>query len=164
MSFNAFGRRWSIWVIVVALLIVVAGFIILAALAWLVKPAGTALANTTPMFTVIPAPTSTPMALPGADLTATPTPSSLVVNGVGVGMYVQISGTEGDGLRLRSGPGTDYPPRFLGHESEVFKVMDGPKDANGYTWWYVVTPMDESRSGWAVAKYLSVVAAPTGTP
>jgi len=98
---------------------------------------------------------------PDAIASATPTPQSLIVGGIGVGMYVQITGTEGDGLRLRSGAGTTNPPRFLGREAEVFQVRDGPKDADGYTWWYLVTPYDESRSGWAAANFLAVVTEPT---
>ena len=76
---------------------------------------------------------------------------------MGIGAYVQIYGTGGDGLRLRAGPGTDNPPLFLGKESEVFQIKNGPKESGGFTWWYVVAPYDESRKGWAVQNYLSVV-------
>jgi hypothetical protein len=71
-----------------------------------------------------------------------------------VGAYVQISGTEKDGLRLRAGPGTSYNQLFLGMEAEVFKVTDGPESANGFSWWYLVAPYDTSRSGWAASDYL----------
>ena len=107
--------------------------------------------------TVIPAPppTSTP-----SGPTATPTAGpGQIEGGIGVGMFVQISGTGGDGLRLRSGPGTDQSPIFLGMEAEVFKVMDGPKSAGGMTWWYLEAPYDAKRAGWAAASYLKVVAA-----
>jgi hypothetical protein len=162
MSFQLFGRRWSILVPLLALLVVIGLCLILALLVWASKPENKA-ASPSAVFTVIPAPSSTPLALPGVDATSQATPNSQVVNGIGVGMYVKITGTEGDGLRLRSGPGTSAPPRFLGHESEVFQVKDGPREADNYTWWYLVTPMDESRSGWAAAKFLSVVAAPSET-
>jgi hypothetical protein len=39
-------------------------------------------------------------------------------------------------------------------------VEDGPKDVDGFTWWYLVGPYDASRRGWAVSNYLSVVQNP----
>ena len=114
----------------------------------------------TQLFTVIPAPSITspviaPTLLPGQD--STPEPTAVPSGEMGIGAYVQIYGTGGDGLRLRAGPGTDNPPLFLGKESEVFQVKDGPKESGGFTWWYLVAPYDESRKGWAVQNYLSVV-------
>jgi len=111
-------------------------------------------------LTVIPAPTSTPI----VTATATPGPLSgtptVPVGVIAVGVYVQISGTGGDGLRLRSAPGLTGEQLFLGDEAEVFLVRDGPTEANGYTWWYLVAPYDEARAGWAAANFLSVVPAP----
>jgi hypothetical protein len=113
---------------------------------------------------VIPAPTAT---VPAPTMTVPPqlTPTSLVPPSpppgvIAVGAYVQISGTGGDGLRLRTEPGLDNEVRILGSESEVFQVEDGPKDIDGYTWWYLVGPYDSSRRGWAVSNYLSVVQSP----
>ena len=36
-------------------------------------------------------------------------------------------------------------------------MRDGPQIINDITWWYLVTPLDESRNGWAAADYLSLV-------
>ncbi len=92
---------------------------------------------------------------------ATATPSEMVPAGGGeaiaVGVYVQIVGTGGDGLRLRDQPGLGGKVLLLGSEWEVFRVEDGPRDADGYTWWYLVGPFDETRRGWAVANYLQVI-------
>ncbi|MGC8855692.1 MAG: SH3 domain-containing protein, partial [Anaerolineae bacterium] len=77
-----------------------------------------------------------------------------------LGSFVQISGTEGEGLRLRSAPGLSSDQLFLGYDSEVFEVRDGPRQADGYIWWYLVAPYDETRAGWAAADYLSVVPSP----
>jgi hypothetical protein len=77
-----------------------------------------------------------------------------------VGAYVQVTGTGGDGLRLRSEPGLDSDVRMLGLEGEVFVVQEGPQDADDYTWWYLVGPFDETRRGWAVANFLQVVQNP----
>jgi hypothetical protein len=73
---------------------------------------------------------------------------------------VQISGTGGDGLKMRSGPGVSSDTIFLGMEAEVYLVKDGPKLADGYTWWYLQAPYDTTRTGWAASKYLTIVASP----
>jgi hypothetical protein len=71
-----------------------------------------------------------------------------------VGSIVAVYGTEGDGLRLRAAPSTSGTIRVLGGESEVFTVQDGPVEADGRTWFYIVSPSDATRAGWAVADYL----------
>ena len=112
-------------------------------------------------LTMLPAPTQTPNA------TATFTPDPLLVgtptlppNTIGVGAYVQISGTEGEGLNIRATPGVNADPLFLGYDEEVFLVKDGPKEADGYAWWYLVAPYDETRAGWAASDFLAVVPNP----
>ncbi|MBE0699415.1 MAG: hypothetical protein IH586_21035 [Anaerolineaceae bacterium] len=154
--------RVNIWVILAAML-VAGGLIVVIVLALFLSPTpAPADINPGAVLTIIPAPT--PTATPTMVLetpTATAPPS---VGGVSVGSYVQISGTEGQGLRLRSGPGTGNPPRFLGMDAEVFQVKDGPKDSDGFTWWYLEAPYDPERSGWAASSFLTVVNNPTETP
>jgi hypothetical protein len=111
-------------------------------------------------LTMIPAPTHTPdvTVVPTNDpLIATPTPSA---NTIAIKGYVQIKGTEGQGLRIRSSPGLNADTVFRGEEAEVFVVHDGPQTADGYTWWYLVAPYDETRAGWAAADFLAVVPSP----
>ena len=110
-------------------------------------------------LTMIPAPTHTPAAtaIPTIDPLATPVIDQTVIN---IDGYVQITGTGSDGLRIRSAPGLTSETVFRGEESEVFLVKDGPQSADGYTWWYVVAPYDDTRAGWAAAEFLAVVPAP----
>jgi hypothetical protein len=75
-------------------------------------------------------------------------------------MYVQISSTGGSGLRLHAEPGTSSKALFLGMESEVYLVQDGPQQKDGFTWYYLVAPYDKSRSGWAASNYLVVIQKP----
>lgn len=125
------------------------------------RPANAPVTSAQVEFTVIPAPSLTPTLPAGEGLQTTPTPSEgAMVGGIAVGMYVQISGTGGDGLRLRIGPGTTNDPVFLGMEAEVFQVVEGPKIADGFTWWFLQAPYDNGRKGWAASKYLTVVANP----
>ena len=110
-------------------------------------------------LTMIPAPTHTPnvTAAPTNDPLKTPT---LAAGTIGVGGYVQINGTEGEGLRIRVTPGLNSETVFRGEEAEVFLVKDGPQTADGYTWWYLVAPYDETRAGWSAADFLAVVPSP----
>ena len=108
--------------------------------------------------TVIPAPTLTSGAPPTP--TIDPFAPTLAPTGIALGNYVQITGTNGEGLRIRSEPGLNSNPVFLGFDSEVFIVQDGPRSVDGYTWWYLVTPLDQSRAGWAAADFLTYIPPP----
>ena len=107
-------------------------------------------------LTVIPLPTATlKISTPTIDPNLTAQPNKIAINS-----YVQISGTGTDGLRIRSAPGLNSDTVFRGEESETFLVKDGPQQADGYTWWYMVAPYDSTRAGWAAANFLAVVPSP----
>ncbi|HSL42371.1 MAG TPA: hypothetical protein VK897_02995 [Anaerolineales bacterium] len=147
------------WVIIGAL--VLAGFLILitAIAIGLTAAAPTSDIGFVPAnLTVIPAPTGTSGAppTPTIDPFATPTAPA----GIAIGNYAQITGTEGQGLRIRAAPGLDGEFQFLAYDSEVFVVQDGPREVDGYVWWYLVAPYDETRVGWAAADFLTYVPAP----
>jgi hypothetical protein len=111
-------------------------------------------------LTIIPAPTHTPDVTPVPVIDPNLVTPTLAPNTIGVGIYVQISGTEGEGLRIRSAAGLNGDTVFFGGESEVFFVKDGPQTADEHTWWYLVAPYDETRAGWAAADFLVVVPSP----
>jgi len=121
----------------------------------------TELSAVTPALTLIPAPTSTPhlLAFPPSlenmAVTSTPLPGEIAV-----GVYVQIDGTGGDGLHLRLEPGLNNQPIALGYDTEIFQVLDGPRQVNGRTWWLLASPYDAARSGWAVEDYLAIISSP----
>ena len=104
------------------------------------------------LVNIVLAPTETPTpATPTAMVSPTPIPAE---GNIYQGGIVQITGTGGDGLRLRFTPGLDSNVRLLGAEGEIFQVMDGPEQVDGYTWWYLENPQDRARRGWAVAEFL----------
>lgn len=110
-----------------------------------------------PVVTVVVRPTATAViiASPTTTATETPTPAATFEPGrLSIGGLAEVSGTEGDGLRLRQDPSTTGTIRLLGSESEVFIIQDGPVEADGRTWFYLVSPSDAARAGWAVADYL----------
>ncbi len=106
-------------------------------------------------LTVIPAPTGTSSAPPTP--TVDPFASPTLPAGIAIGNYVQITGTEGQGLRIRAEPGLDGSFQFLAYDSEVFIVQDGPREVDGYVWWYLAAPYDETRVGWAAADFLTYI-------
>lgn len=122
-----------------------------------VEPAlvvGTAFLYVTEASTITPT-------LPPEAVIPTAEPSSAASgDSIRLEAYVQISGTGGTGLRLRSEPGLNGSVLVLGGDGEVFVVKDGPRQVDGYEWWYLVGPYDEKRAGWAVANYLLVVQNP----
>jgi hypothetical protein len=122
------------------------------------RPPRTKVVAVTAALTVIPSsstvtPTSMEV-LPTDQPNSTPT---LQPGSIGIGVFVQVSGTGGDGLRLRKEPGLSSEMQFLGLDGELFQVGDGPVDQDGYTWWFVIGSYDETRQGWAAADFLEVV-------
>jgi hypothetical protein len=91
--------------------------------------------------------------------TMTPTydPAATGQSGIKTGLYIQITGTDGAGLNIRSNPGTSSEALFVANESEVFRVVGGPTDLDGYVWWQLTAPYDKSRQGWAAEKYLHII-------
>jgi hypothetical protein len=108
--------------------------------------------------TVIPAPTGTSGAPPTPTIDPFATPTSPA--GMAIGNYVQITGTEGQGLRIRAEPGLGGEFQFLAYDSEVFVIEDGPREVDGYVWWYLSAPYDETRVGWAASDFLTYIPEP----
>lgn len=123
-------------------------------------------APATPLITVVPlpSPTATPAVTPAPTAGPTealpPTPLPGVDPGIRTGQLVQVSGTEGEGLRLRSAPGLSAAVNLVALESEVFEVRGGPQEADGYVWFYLVNPFSSSETGWAVASFLRPLDSP----
>jgi hypothetical protein len=91
---------------------------------------------------------------PGSPPQATHTPESIQpAAGIAVGGRVQVE-TNGSTLRSRDVPGlsgtivTNFEPGAL------LQVLDGPVDADGYTWWKVSNGID---TGWSAADFMSPV-------
>ena len=134
----------------------------LLGLLWATRSASSALKQSTAVMNLIPAETTVApgQGSPGPASQTQTVPPSPPPGVIAVGAYVQITGTAGAGLRFREQPGLEAPVLMLGAEAEVFRVEEGPQDADGYVWWYLVGPYDPARHGWAVANYLEVVQNP----
>jgi len=154
-----FQQLFNRWVILGALIFAGLLILITAASIGLITPRQTSSVGFVPAdLTVIPASTSTSSAPPTP--TIDPFAPSPTPTGLAVGNYAQITGTEGQGLRIRATPGLDGEFVFLGYDSEVFVIKDGPQTVDGYIWWYLAAPYDETRAGWAASDFLSFIQAP----
>lgn len=109
-------------------------------------------------LTILPAPTGTTRPLPPTltPVWPTPTPSPAFLGEFRPGVYVKVA-TRGSALRIRAEPHLNAPPLFLAFDEEVFQIADGPRQADGYWWWYLTASYDASRAGWAVQDYLIVI-------
>jgi hypothetical protein len=110
------------------------------------------------VITLIPYPTATPTAVSIPDaIQQTPIIGS---EGLQIGKIVRIANSVNDGLNLRFAPGVNNPSRFLALGGEKYLIMDGPVNADGYTWWNLAAPGDPSLNGWAVGDFLEVITSP----
>jgi hypothetical protein len=70
------------------------------------------------------------------------------------GEQVVVTGTQGQGLRVRDYPSLGSSILFLADEDENFVILGGPVDADEYRWWFFESDTDDSRRGWGVENYL----------
>lgn len=94
-------------------------------------------------------------ALPTVAFTNTPIPLS-------VGVRVIVANVGDQELNVRNVAGvTSSEILFRSAEGTEFSIVDGPQQADGFTWWRIQDTISQ-QSGWAVANYLQVLEAGTG--
>jgi hypothetical protein len=152
----------SIWVVAGAILVGISLLIGSLAVAWFTKPPQSPPAPATAVINLIAVPSATPTVILPTSIPPTPTATTPAGGGGSFtgGNSVQITGTGGDGLRLRSEPGLQSQVLFLAFEGEIFTIQDGPRSSDGYEWYFLVAPYDPNIRGWAAANFLQNVPAP----
>ncbi len=107
---------------------------------------------------LLPTGTSAPVlptvAPPAQSDVATPTAQPTATGGLAVGDKAQVAGTSGV-LNMRDGAGTGFKIVASLREGAIVEILDGPKEANGYTWWQVRN--DAGTVGWAAGDWLKKV-------
>lgn len=103
---------------------------------------------TLPSLTASPAvpPTDT-VVLPGITPVDTPGPG-----GIRPGALVVVQGTAGAGLNLREQPSTGAKVSGKAREGTTLTVLEGPTEADEYTWWKLRAP--DGAEGWGAANWL----------
>ena len=99
-------------------------------------------------------PTNTPTIIPSPTIGVRPSP---LPGTIGIGGYVQVFGTNGTSLNIRSEEGLNGSLVFQALEGELFVIIDGPKSIDGYTWWKIQSSVESDRLGWAVDNYLAPI-------
>jgi hypothetical protein len=119
----------------------------------------------TPTFThVIPtatlAPTEVLTPLPPTNTPVPPTPTALAE--IAVGGWVKVVGTGDAGLSYRAGPGLENVRLKIVTDGTVLKVLDGPREFDGFIWWRLEEYVDGQPGviGWAIDEYLEPTTVP----
>lgn len=115
-------------------------------------PAATATGFGDPTATAPPQPTTQASAVATPQL---PPPDTIGVNG-----YVQVSSASG--LVVRSDPTTSGKRITVLPNGTKARVIEGPQEANGYTWWKITgfNPQDPELAGWCAQTFLKPTTAP----
>lgn len=103
-----------------------------------------------------------PTAIPQAQPTATvplPTPAASPTLPPGdfvIGARVQVVGVGETRLNIRASPGLDGAQLFLAEDGDVYQLVGGPQDVDGYEWWKLEDPQNPAHVGWAARNYLMI--------
>ena len=114
--------------------------------------------NAVAQLTIIPASTFIATVVSSIDESPNLEVRYVSPEGFTIGAFVQITNTQGAGLKVRSESGTDGEATFIGKDGDLFTIIDGPDDKNGYSWWKLQSVEDAQSTGWAAADYLSLAA------
>jgi hypothetical protein len=154
------SRFFTVRIVIIALMVWLGLCLLIGLGVYLISPDKVINVVPTAVVVVVYAPTQTPAQTAAVISPSIPNGSTPSVSTIHIGDFVQISGTGGEGLRIRSAPGVENKALFIGGEAETFEVKDGPVSAGDYTWWYLVSSKDSSRFGWAAGNFLVVTTKP----
>jgi hypothetical protein len=109
-----------------------------------------------------PTPTPVPPTAEVVSPTDTPEPEPVAPTEIEEGGHVQIVNTEGAGLSLRAGPGTNNARLVVAEADAILPVIGGPnededgqtdEDGNPYVWWFLRNA--DGTEGWGRADFLA---------
>ena len=152
------ARDWlNLKVVVGAIVFAICLFAALVAILWSARADSLPRAASTARLSIIDAALNTPT--PHITITPTPEPSSSQApippgGNISLGELVQVAGTGGDGLRIHVTAGVAGEVQYIAIDSEVFRVKEGPVEADGYSWWLLEDPYTEKTVGWGASNYL----------
>ena len=150
---------WALLVIFVAIVILLCLSLVLIVRAIRGKsgtatptPALTTTSGTVSPATWTPLPpggeTPTPTVVLPIEITTEPAPPTEI----GPGVTVVVQGTGGAGLNVRQQPSTYAKVVTNAKEGDELSVLEGPTEADGYTWWKVRTA--DGIEGWGASTWM----------
>jgi len=157
---NFLNRFFTFKIILIGFIVWLVLCLLIAGSVFLFSPYKVINVVPTAVITIVYAPTQALAAVPTSVQTEPSPGGTPAAAAIHIGDTVQINGTSGEGLRIRSAPGIENNQLFIANEAEVFQVKDGPVSSGDYAWWYIVSPKDTGRFGWAAANYLMVISKP----
>jgi uncharacterized protein YgiM (DUF1202 family) len=96
-----------------------------------------------------------------AAIIASSGPAAFADTPMTVGKKAIVTNTDGDPVRMRLGPGTEFEQIAFAHEGDSVSILAGPSTDEGGTRWFLVqTP---GATGWMMAQYLRGTSAPAAT-
>ncbi|MCO6449680.1 MAG: hypothetical protein J5I90_02715, partial [Caldilineales bacterium] len=101
---------------------------------------------------VVPAPSTGESPLPEPTASVPIVTPDLPATGFQNGMRVVVAGTEGEGARFRSGPGTEYITVVILKDGDQLVVVGGPEQSDGFTWWRLQA--QDGKIGWTIEDVL----------
>ncbi len=116
---------------------------------------------TSKLTATVPAPTPTGLGDATPTSVTPPTTAPPPANVIAVNGWVQVANA-GNGLTLRGTPAKSGARITLMPNGTKARVADGPKQADGYTWWKVdsFSSKDPTKSGWCAADFLTPIPKP----
>ncbi len=92
---------------------------------------------------------------PKAPPPATSTPGPVAPPQLAAGVYARIINTDGNGVSMRAGPGTNNARLGVAAEDSRVLILDGPREDENqgeYTWWFVRA--EDDIEGWAAQDFM----------
>jgi len=79
-----------------------------------------------------------------------------------VGAQVRVANVGEQELNIRSLPSiANSQVLFRAAEGSAFRIIGGPRQADGFSWWHIQDPLSQL-AGWAAADYLQAYRVETG--
>jgi hypothetical protein len=100
---------------------------------------------------------------PSATPIPTDTPTPALPIALEPGVYARVINTDGAGVSVRAGPGTNNARLGVAPEGSIILILDGPRaDENlqEFAWWFVRN--EDGTEGWAAQDFLEPSLPPNG--
>ncbi len=71
--------------------------------------------------------------------------------------YARVTGTDAAGLRVRAGPGKDFPTTVIVRDKSIVRIVDGPTQDSETTWFEIAADNGEDVRGWSSLPFIQPI-------